>query len=78
MKMNVLVTGACGQLGCTFRELSRGYDFDFIFTDVVDGDGVLALDATDPMMSHFLEGQMKMKSITFADVEKIIASEKNK
>ncbi|MBO7295275.1 MAG: fasciclin domain-containing protein, partial [Bacteroidaceae bacterium] len=30
------------------------------------------LDATDPMMSHFLEGQMKMKSITFADVEKIM------
>ena len=46
--MNILVTGACGQLGCTFRELSRGYDFDFIFTDVVDGDGVVALDATDP------------------------------
>ena len=37
------------------------------------GDSVyMALDATDPMMSHFLEGQMKMKSITFADVEKIM------
>ncbi len=37
------------------------------------GDSVyMALDATDPMMSHFLEGQMKMKNITFADVEKIM------
>lgn len=46
--MNVLVTGACGQLGCTFREISQGYDFNFIFTDVVGGEGVAALDATDP------------------------------
>lgn len=46
--MNVLVIGACGQLGCTFRELSQGYDFDFVFTDVVGGEDVVALDATDP------------------------------
>lgn len=46
--MNVLVTGACGQLGCTFREISQGYDFNFIFTDVVGEEGVAELDATDP------------------------------
>ena len=37
------------------------------------GDSVyMALDATDPMMSHFLEGQMKEKNITTGDVEKIM------
>lgn len=37
------------------------------------GDSVyMALDATDPMMTHFLEGQMKNKNITFGDVEKIM------
>lgn len=46
--MNVLVTGACGQLGRTFREISQGYDFNFIFTDVVGGEGVEVLEATDP------------------------------
>lgn len=46
--MNILVTGACGQLGRTFRELSAGYDFNFIYSDVVSGDGVVALDAADP------------------------------
>lgn len=46
--MNILVTGASGQLGCSLREISGGYDFDFIFTDVVAGEGVVMLDATDP------------------------------
>lgn len=37
------------------------------------GDSVyMALDSTDPMMSHFLEGQMKAKNITTADIEKIM------
>ncbi|MBR4296671.1 MAG: hypothetical protein IKT82_00590 [Bacteroidaceae bacterium] len=37
------------------------------------GDSVyMALDATDPMLTHFLEGQLKNKSITFGDVEKIM------
>lgn len=37
------------------------------------GDSVyMALDATDPMMTHFLEGQMKNKNVTFGDVEKIM------
>ena len=37
------------------------------------GDSVyMALDSTDPMMSHFLEGQMKEKNITTGDIEKIM------
>lgn len=45
--MNVLVTGACGQLGCALREISRGHDLNFVFTDVIAAENVAALDATD-------------------------------
>ncbi len=45
--MNILITGACGQLGRTFRDLSSGYDHNCLFTDVAEGDGVSALDAAD-------------------------------
>ncbi|MBO5676602.1 MAG: fasciclin domain-containing protein, partial [Bacteroidaceae bacterium] len=39
------------------------------------GDSVyMALDSTDPMMTHFLEGQMKEKNITTADIEKIMGN----
>lgn len=42
------------------------------------GDSVyMALDSSDPMMTHFIEGQLKNKSITFADVEKIMGQEWN-
>lgn len=42
------------------------------------GDSVyMALDATDPMMNHFIEGQLKDKSITFADIEKIVGQDWN-
>lgn len=46
--MNVLVTGACGQLGCTIREISSSYDHNFIFADIVSDDRTSSLDATDP------------------------------
>ena len=37
------------------------------------GDSVyMALDATDPLMVHFIEGQLKLKNVEFADVEKIM------
>ena len=45
--MNILVTGASGQLGRSLQDISGGYDFDFVFTDVEAGRGVVALDATD-------------------------------
>ncbi len=46
--MNILITGACGQLGRTFRDISGGYDHKFIFTDVSGEEGVIRLDASDP------------------------------
>lgn len=46
--MNILVTGACGQLGRTLRDISAGYDHRCVFTDVAAGEDVLALDVTDP------------------------------
>lgn len=38
--MNILVTGANGQLGCEMRIVSRGCKDRYIFTDVVEQDGV--------------------------------------
>lgn len=47
--MKILVTGANGQLGREMRIVSRDTDHDFIFTDVVDAEGVqtIKLDITD-------------------------------
>lgn len=44
--MNVLVTGANGQLGNEMRIVARGSGDNFIFTDVV-GDDTIKLDITD-------------------------------
>lgn len=40
MKPTILVTGANGQLGNEMRIVSEGAPYDFIFTDVVDQEGV--------------------------------------
>ena len=47
--MNIMVTGACGQLGTEIRNLSAGSPDNYIFTDVVPlpAQGVSALDITD-------------------------------
>ena len=47
--MKILVTGANGQLGREMRIVSRDTNHDFIFTDVVDAEGVQTtkLDITD-------------------------------
>jgi len=45
--MNILITGARGQLGRTFMDLSHGSDNRFIFTDITGDGEVIALDATD-------------------------------
>lgn len=47
LRMNILVTGANGQLGRTFRDFSRGSDDRFIFTDIIGDGDVMSLDATD-------------------------------
>ena len=47
--MNILVTGACGQLGSELRLLTKGSRDRFVFTDVaaVPEEGIAALDITD-------------------------------
>ena len=47
--MNIIVTGACGQLGTELRNLSAGSPDNYIFTDVLPlpAEGVGALDITD-------------------------------
>ena len=49
MGMNILVTGANGQLGNEMRIVSKDTDYNYIFTDVVAPDGVptTILDITD-------------------------------
>lgn len=46
--MNILVTGACGQLGRAVRKISDISGHTCVFADVRPETGVLALDITDP------------------------------
>lgn len=47
--MNILVTGANGQLGNEMRIISKETSYNFLFTDVVEAEGVetTLLDITD-------------------------------
>lgn len=45
--MNILVTGALGQLGRAMQEVAAGSGHNFFFTDIVAQEGVLPLDITD-------------------------------
>ncbi len=45
--MNILVTGANGQLGLAVRKVSEGFEHECIFTSLHEGEGVLSLDVTD-------------------------------
>lgn len=47
--MNILVTGANGQLGNEMRIISKQTDYNYVFTDVVEAEGVdtTILDITD-------------------------------
>ena len=45
--MNILVTGCMGQLGRSFRNAMALSDHRCIFTDVREGEDVMALDITD-------------------------------
>ena len=47
--MNILVTGANGQLGHEMRIISKNTGYRFLFTDVVEAEGVetTLLDMTD-------------------------------
>ena len=47
--MNIIVTGACGQLGTELRNLSAGSPDNYIFTDIMErpAEGIRLLDITD-------------------------------
>ena len=51
--MNILVTGANGQLGNCLRRAAAGSAHRYIFTDVADGDTVIAL------FQHFPETTLR-------------------
>ena len=56
--MNVLVTGACGQLGKVLAKVSAGAVNEYIFTDICadSAEGVLFLDITDaPSVEAFVK-----------------------
>ena len=46
--MKILVTGACGQLGLSFRDVADGSVHEFVFTSDKPSEGVMKLDVTDP------------------------------
>ncbi len=45
--MNILVTGASGQLGSAFRKISKGYDENCFFTSRTGDGSISALDVAD-------------------------------
>lgn len=57
--MNILVTGANGQLGNELRIVARGSSHRFVFTDVVEAEGLetVHLDITDLEAIRLLEKQ---------------------
>ena len=56
--MNILITGANGQLGNEMRVLSKAHPkHQYLFTDVIAAEGVQTLDITDPeAVKAFAEG----------------------
>ena len=63
--MNILVTGANGQLGNEMRIISRGSNDNYIFTDVNQGEGVdtLYLDITDLEAIRKIVQEMEVRAI---------------
>ena len=49
-KLNVLVTGGNGQLGCALRAAAKGSSDRYIFTDIstLPGEETVYLDVTNP------------------------------
>ena len=45
--MNILITGAGGQLGRTFRDVAANGEHKCFFTDIREGEGITSLDVTD-------------------------------
>ena len=63
--MNILVTGANGQLGNEMRIISKGSNDNYIFTDVNQGEGVdtLYLDITDLEAIRKIVQEMEVRAI---------------
>ena len=54
--MNILITGAGGQLGRTFRDVAANGEHKCFFTDIREGEGITSLDVTDfEAVMSFLE-----------------------
>lgn len=72
--MNILVTGACGQLGRAIRKISDISGHTCVFADVRPETGVLALDITDPEavgnMLDVNDIDIVVNCAAFTDVEK--------
>lgn len=72
--MNILVTGAQGQLGHAFRRVSADSGNEWCFSDVLAGDGVVKLDMTDRegVEAFVLENDIKViiNCAAYTNVEK--------
>ena len=74
-RMNVLVTGGNGQLGCALRKASGGSRHRFIFADIKDipGAETVLLDATNPAAVQLICESEQVDAIincaAFTDVE---------
>lgn len=74
--MNVLVTGANGQLGCEIRRLSKDSSHHFIFTDVSEmpGEETVYLDVTNEDAVRIIADSESVDAIVncagYTDVEK--------
>lgn len=79
--MNILVTGAGGQLGKALRSISDLSGHTCIFTDIHPEDGVLPLDITDAAALDELLDIHKIDLVVncaaYTDVEKAESDEKN-
>ncbi|MBP9986372.1 MAG: dTDP-4-dehydrorhamnose reductase [Bacteroidales bacterium] len=72
--MNILVTGALGQLGREMQILAAGSSHRFFFTDISDQEGVEVLDITDPaavwQMADRVEADCIVNCAAYTNVEK--------
>lgn len=63
--MNILVTGANGQLGSEMRIVTQGSQDHYIFTDIIDVEGVSTcrLDITDPTAVRSIVRQQNVQAV---------------
>ncbi len=69
--MNILVTGACGQLGMELRLAAADSSHRFIFTDIV-GEGVIASGADGRSGVSGVEGASAVEFLDITDSEEVM------